>query len=150
MKRIIACDCQEYPYSPEVIYQVLADIPGYKDWWPWGITVKVIKKTSEGLDSKIEVWASGGWFRCKTTSLNPPNRVNIDYYAGVVSGESYWSIEALGNGMTKVGYTIDLEPYGVIPRMLSNIINISKLHSLQFKRVLSSLHRYLNLITDDK
>ncbi len=147
MRRIVASDYQEYPFSPELIYQVLSDISGYKKWWPWGIRVKVLKKTPEGLDSKIEVWASGGWFRCKTTSLNPTDSVSIQYYAGVVSGESYWSIEALGNGMTKVCYTIDLEPHGVMPRLLSNVINISKIHSLQFKRVFRSLHRHLNVIT---
>lgn len=144
MRRIIASDDYEYPFSQQLIYQVLADIPGYKNWWPRQFRVKLLEKTPNNLDSKIEVWASGGWFRCKTTSLNPPNRVGITYYQGVVVGDSFWSIEPLDNGMTKVSYSIDLEPHGIIPCLVSNFINISTIHSLQFKRVLRSLHRYLS------
>jgi ribosome-associated toxin RatA of RatAB toxin-antitoxin module len=146
MRRIKATDYREYPFSPELIYETLKDVSGYKNWWPKGVKVKVLEETLNGLDSKIEVWASGGWFRCKTTAFNPPNRVNIQYYAGVVKGESYWSIELLENGMTKVGYIIDLEPHGILPRLVSNVINISTIHSLQFKRVLRNLHIHLKSI----
>jgi ribosome-associated toxin RatA of RatAB toxin-antitoxin module len=148
MKRIAARDYQEYPFSAEAIYQVLADITGYKKWWPWGIKVKVLKETPEGLGSKIEVWVSGGWFRCETVSLKPNECVTVQYYEGVVVGDSYWTIEPLGNGKTRVGYIIDLEPHGLLFRTLANIIDISKVHSLQFKRVMKSLHRYLNSISD--
>lgn len=149
MRRIIASDDYEYPFSPQLIYQVLADIPGYKNWWPRQFRVKLLEKTPNNLDSKIEVWASGGWFRCKTTFLNPPNRVDINYYQGVVVGDSFWSIEPLDNGKTKVSYSIDLEPHGVLPRLISNFVNISTIHSLQFKRVLLSLHRYLNQLKEN-
>lgn len=150
MRRVIASDDYEYPFSPQLIYQVLADIPGYKKWWPRGVKVKVLEDKGNNLGSKIEVWASGGWFRCKTTCLNFPNRVDIQYYAGVVLGESNWSIKPLKNGMTKVSYTIDLEPHGALPRALSNVVNISTIHSLQFKRVLKSLDQYLNAFEMDQ
>lgn len=146
MRRIIASDFLDYPFAPEMIYAVLADIPGYKKWWPWGVRVKVLKRTSEGIGSKIEVWASGGWFRCETTSLKPNERVDMTYYTGVVQGESYWSIEARDNGRTRVYYTIDLEPKGLLFRMLSEIINISAIHSWQFKRVLKNLYKHLSLV----
>ena len=147
MRRIIASDFREYPFSPQLIYQVLSDVSGYKSWWPLGVKVKVLEKTANGLNSKIEVWASGGWFRCQTTALNPPNRVCIQYFAGVVCGESYWTIEPLANGLTKVGYSINLEPHGILPRLISNMVNISMIHSLQFKRVLRSLHQHLESLT---
>lgn len=149
MRRIIASDAYEYPFSPQLIYQVLADIPGYKNWWPRGVKVKVLEENENKLGSKIEVWASGGWFRCMTTSLNPPSSVDVLYYAGVVLGESKWTITPLENGMTKVTYSIDLEPNGVLPRAFSNVVNISTIHSLQFKRVLKSLDRYLNSLKEN-
>jgi ribosome-associated toxin RatA of RatAB toxin-antitoxin module len=144
MSHIIAKDYQEYPYSPEIIYNVLSDITAYKNWWPPIFHVKVLEKKPEGLNSKIRVWASGAWFRCNTTSLNPPSRVGITYYSGVVVGESYWDIEDLGNGKTKVTYSIDLEPNGAIPQLFARIINIAWVHSLQFKLVFKYLNRYLD------
>lgn len=136
-------DCRDYQYSPETIFKVLADAPGYAKWWPFDVKVKVLKQSLSGVDSKIEVWASGGWFRCKVTSLDAPYRVGIQYYDGVVSGNSDWRIETLSNGLTRVSYSIDLEPHGVVARVLSNVINFSTIHSVQFRRILRALDRYL-------
>lgn len=146
INRIQAKDYYEYPYSPQMIFQVLADLPGYKNWWPGEFRVRVLKKTEDYLHSKIEVWASGGWFRCETVSLAFPKRIDICYYQGVVRGDSWWNLEELENGRTKVSYSIDIEPNGRFMSLVARLINISVLHSFQFKRVLKRLHRHLDTL----
>ncbi|AGA69466.1 oligoketide cyclase/lipid transport protein [Desulfitobacterium dichloroeliminans LMG P-21439] len=144
MSRIQARDSYEYPYPPQKVYSILADIPGYKSWWPGEFRVRILEQTRDHLHAKIEVWASGGWFRCETTALNFPHRVDIRYYQGVVLGESWWDLEELANGNTKVSYSINLEPHGRVMGYVARIINISALHSFQFQRVLKRLHRHLD------
>ncbi|MEL1135226.1 SRPBCC family protein [Desulfitobacterium sp. THU1] len=144
MSRIQARDSYEYPYSLDMVYTILADIPGYKSWWPGEFRVRILEQTQDHLHAKIEVWASGGWFRCETTSLTSPHRIDIRYYQGVVVGESWWDLEGLPNGYTKVSYSINLEPRGRVMGCVARIINISALHSFQFRRVLKRLHRHLD------
>ncbi|ACL20958.1 hypothetical protein Dhaf_2935 [Desulfitobacterium hafniense DCB-2] len=106
--------------------------------------MRILEKSRDHLHAKIEVWASGGWFRCETISLSFPNRVDIRYYQGVVIGESWWDLEELENGGTKVSYSIALEPHGRVMGFVAKMINISTLHSFQFQRVLKRLHRHLD------
>lgn len=143
MQHLMAEDCQIYAYPPEKIYEVLSDIPGYAKWWPWGVRVKVIGQSSDRIGDKIEVWASGGWFRCTVDKLQPYKRVGIKYYAGVVLGETYWTITPLQDGKTKVCYSIDLKLNGLLPKLLGGVINFSRIHSFQFRRVLAQLENYL-------
>lgn len=143
MQHLSATDCKLYSSSPEKIYQVLSDLPGYVQWWPWGVRVKVLERSSNKIEDKIEVWASGGWFRCKVSSLEPNNRVGIEYYQGVVLGESYWTITPQQDGLTKVCYTINLKLNGIIPKLLGVLINFSRIHSFQFRRVLRCLDNFL-------
>jgi len=146
MTKICARDSYIYPYSPQEIYPLLANIPGYKEWWPGEFHVRILEKTEDYLHSKIEVWASGGWFRCETTALEFPKRIDIQYYQGVVVGNSWWDLEEVAGGHTKVSYCIDLKPNGRIMNVAAKIINISAFHSFQFKRVLKKLHSHLNTL----
>ncbi|XWX61461.1 SRPBCC family protein [Desulfitobacterium sp. AusDCA] len=143
MQHLSATDCKLYPYSYEKIYKVLSDLPGYAQWWPWGVKVKVLARNSNPMGEKIEVWASGGWFRCEICSLEPSKRVGIQYYQGVVLGETHWTITPQQDGQTKVCYTIDLELNGILPKFLGTFINFSRIHSFQFRRVLDSLDKRL-------
>lgn len=143
MQHLMATDCRVYSYPPEIIYEVLSDIPGYAKWWPWGVRVKVIEQSSDRIGDKIEVWASGGWFRCIVNALHPIGRVEIKYYAGVVLGETYWTITPQQDGRTKVCYAIDLELHSLLPKLMGVFINFSAIHSFQFRRVLESLDNYL-------
>lgn len=144
MQRLTASDCRVYPYPPEKVYDVLSYIPGYAKWWPWGVRVKVLEQSSNRIGDKIEVWASGGWFKCTVNSLEPLERIGIKYYAGVVLGETYWTITPQEDGKTKVCYTIDLELHGMLPKLMGVFINFSFIHSFQFRRVLTCLEQYLH------
>lgn len=143
MQHLAAKDCQVYAYSSDKIYEVLSDIPGYAKWWPWGVRVKVIEQSPDRVGDKIEVWASGGWFRCRVSALQPSKRVEINYYEGVVVGQTYWTITPLLDGRTKVCYAIDLDLNGLFPKLIGVVINFSTIHSFQFRRVLASLDNYL-------
>lgn len=150
MQHLSAKDCRVFSYPPEIIYDVLSNIPEYKKWWPRGVRVKVIEHGKDRIGDKIEVWASGGWFRCRVNALQPIEQIEIMYYAGVVLGKSYWTIIPQQDGMTKVCYTIDLELNGTFPKLIGVFINFSAIHSFQFRRVLACLDNYLRKTVQTK
>ncbi|HMV78159.1 MAG TPA: SRPBCC family protein [Leptospiraceae bacterium] len=143
MRRIIADDSAVFSFSPEKVYSAVSDMSTYEKWWGKKVKVKVLELSPQGVGSKVEVHAVGGWFRCEIISLKPFEEAGILYYDGVQKGKGIWSIEKLGAGKTKLSYSIDLEPNGFVPRFLSNFMNFSKLHSQAMKDLFSGLENFL-------
>ncbi len=143
MRRIIADDSSVFRYSPEKIYSTVSNMSTYEKWWGKKVKVKVLEITADGIGSKVEVRAVGGWFRCEIISLKPPEEIGILYYEGVQKGKGIWRIEKRGEKDTKLSYSIDLEPNGFFPRVLSNFLNFSKLHSKAMKDLFWGLENYL-------
>lgn len=144
MKRIISNDVYISRHSPEKLFAAVSDISTYHKWWGNKVKVKIIEKTENKIGSKVEVRASGGWFNCEILSMTPFTEVRTKYFAGVQKGEGVWKIEKLNENETKLSYSIDLEPNGIIPRFLSNFINFSKLHSSAMEDLFSGLEEYLS------
>jgi ribosome-associated toxin RatA of RatAB toxin-antitoxin module len=129
MRRIISVDSCVLNHNAEKVFDAISDVTVYKDWWSSNVKVKVIVETENRVGSKVEIRASGGWFRCEITSLIPPNEIRVKYYYGVQVGEGIWSIEKTGANESVVTYSIDLEPVGFMAKLLSNFMNLSKMHS---------------------
>ena len=146
MKKIISADSCRLNHSAESVFNAVADVMVYKNWWSNNVKVKVLESSSNFIGSRIEIRASGGWFRCEIVSVNKPYKVRVRYYAGVQIGEGIWTNEKTGDSDTKLTYSIKLEPFGFIPRFLSNFINFSKIHSKAMKEMFVSLDRYLSSI----
>ena len=143
MRRIISNDKYIYKHNAEKIFDAISDFRVYSLWWGKEVQVKLIQVTERKIGSQVEVKASGGWFRCELVSLKPFEEVRIKYYEGVQSGEGIWKINQLEDGKCELIYSIDLEPKGFIPRLLSDYINFSKIHSKAMLGLFEGLEKYL-------
>lgn len=145
MRRIKANDCAKLEGSVEKIFDIISDVRTYPNWWPTSVKVKVLEHKDDGLGSKIEVRAAGGWFRCTITSVDKPTKIGIQYYDGVQKGEGWWTITKIDENLVQVCYTIDLEPYGFVPRILSNFLDFSKIHSNLMKDIYKKIQYLLSM-----
>lgn len=144
MKRIISSDSCILKHSAEKVFDAVSDVTVYKDWWSSNVKIKVLNAKAERTGSRVEIRASGGWFRCEIVSVSKPDEVRIKYYEGVQLGEGIWKVEKTGENETMLTYDINLEPNGFMPRLLSNFINFSKIHSKAMKGMFAGLDRYLS------
>ena len=146
MKRIISSDSCKLNHSAEKVFDAVSDVTVYKDWWSSNVRIKVLNAKEGRVGSQVEIRASGGWFRCEVVSMNKPDEVRIKYYEGVQLGEGIWKVEKTGENETVLTYDINLEPNGFVPRLLSNFINFSKIHSKAMKGMFSNLDKYLSSV----
>lgn len=144
MKRIISYDTYKINQSPDKVFQAVADVTVYKYWWSKKVKVNVLESTEDYVGSKVEIYASGGWFRCEVVSVNKPFEIRIKYYEGVQLGEGIWIMDKTGENETALTYSINLKPNGFIPGLLSNFLNFSKIHSRAMKDMFHNLDNYLS------
>lgn len=144
MKRIVSKDTIILNHSAEKVFYAVADVTVYKDWWSRKVSVNVLESKESFTGSKVEVSASGGRFRCEIVSAVKHSEVRVKYYDGVQTGEGIWTIEEISDSKTRLTYSINLEPNGFIPRLLSNFMNFSGMHSKSMKEMFEGLERYLD------
>ncbi len=126
MKRIISSDTCKLNHSAEKVFNAVADVSVYKDWWSKKVKVDVLESNDNFIGSKVEIRASGGWFRCEVVSANKPVEVRIKYYEGVQLGEGIWTLEKMGENETVLTYSINLEPNGFMPRLPFQLLKLFK------------------------
>jgi ribosome-associated toxin RatA of RatAB toxin-antitoxin module len=144
MRRIISTDSCRINHSAEKVFYAVADVMVYKNWWNKRVKVEVLESNADFIGSKVEIRASGGWFRCEIVSVKKPFEVRVFYYAGVQKGEGIWTIIPAGDSGAVLTYSINLEPNGFMLRLLSNFLSFSKIHSNAMKEMFAGLDKYLS------
>lgn len=69
-------------------------------------------------------------------------RVATDYVEGAHRGAGVWTMERAEGG-TRLSYSVDLEPYGLLARLLSNFLDYRRLHSAGMREIFRNLESYL-------
>jgi len=144
MRRIISTDSCRINHSAKKVFYAVADVMVYKNWWSKKVKAEVLESNADFIGSKVEIRASGGWFRCEIVSVKKPFEVRVRYYAGVQKGEGIWTIIPAGDSGAVLTYSINLEPNGFMPRLLSNFLNFSKIHSNAMIEMFTGLDKYLS------
>ena len=143
MRRVIAEDAVVLPYSPQPVWNALADFASYWRWWPTSVKIHVRRATPELVGSQIEVRPFGGrGFVCEVVRVTPPTEMQLRYVAGFYRGTGVWTVSKQDDG-TRVSYRIDLEIVDRFLVVLSCFINIAALHSRLMRKVLSGLDDYI-------
>ena len=134
-RRIQAEDMVDVAGSPDAVFAVLWDVARYPDWWPAALRVRHIG------GGEVEVRPRASRFRCRLGDAEPPYWLTVQYVDGPQRGEGIWTLQALPHGATRVCYRIDLEPHGLIARLLSYAMDFAAIHSRQMRPVLAALAR---------
>ncbi|MCE1165054.1 MAG: SRPBCC family protein [Bacteroidetes bacterium] len=145
MRKIICRDFVRLDHETADIFNAVADVNTYKNWWGKKVKVKVLESKPGFIGSKIEIKSSGGKFYCEIVDVIPLRHVVVNYYKGVVRGKGIWIVDCVTDSGCALHYNIDLVPHGIIPRLLSNFMNFPAMHSRTMNGMFENLKLFLEV-----
>ena len=109
-------ETRHLPYTPEQLFDLVADVPSYKEFLPWVSAVRV-RSDSEtemvadlivGFSALRETFAS-------RVAKDRPHTINVDYVEGPLKYlHNNWTFRADGQGGTLVDFEVDFAFRSVI------------------------------------
>ena len=83
MTPIRATDELIVPFPKDKVWNVLADVASYPDWWPRAVGLSVLNAEPEIVGSSFELRPLGGRpFRSRIESIEAPNKLRMQYFGG--------------------------------------------------------------------
>ncbi len=99
------------PYTPEQLFDIVADIERYPDFLPWCVATRV--KAREGNVITADVVIGFKMFRERFTTrnvLDRPRRIDVTYHEGPFKYlNNHWLFEPVGEGSCDLDFYIDFE-----------------------------------------
>lgn len=104
----------ELAASPSEVYAVMADVDGYPEWQPDVKSATVLERDAEGRPARAVI-TQDAKVRTVEVSLryrhDPPHEMAWTLEKGDVKAmDGSWVLEDLGNGRTRVTYSLDVDP----------------------------------------
>ncbi|MEE8351440.1 MAG: type II toxin-antitoxin system RatA family toxin [Rhodospirillales bacterium] len=103
------------PYTPEQLFDMVADIEKYPDFLPWCVTTRIRERDGEkGQETLISDMVIGfKMLREKFGSkvvCNRPDRIDVSYFDGPFKYlTNHWIFEAHGDGQCEIDFFVDFE-----------------------------------------
>jgi coenzyme Q-binding protein COQ10 len=111
------------PYTPEQMYDLVADIEKYPEFLPWCLAARIRKR--EGNVVYADLIIGFKMIRERFTSrveLNPPDRINVAYSEGPFSYlNNHWIFSPTETGGCLIDFYVDFE---FRSKMLQKIIGV--------------------------
>ena len=102
-------ETKHLPYTPEQMFELVADVARYDEFLPWVVAVRV-RSSSEAetvADLVVGFSAFKERFTSRVTKLRP-ERIVVDYIEGPLKYlKNEWRFEAAEDGGTKVCFSVD-------------------------------------------
>lgn len=99
------------PYTPEQLFDIVADIERYPDFLPWCVATRV--KSREGNVITADVVIGFKMFRERFTTrdvLDRPRRIDVSYHDGPFKYlNNHWVFEPVGDASCDLDFYIDFE-----------------------------------------
>jgi coenzyme Q-binding protein COQ10 len=96
------------PYTPEQLFDLVADVKRYDEFLPWVTAVRV--RSSSETEMVADLIVGFGAFRERFTSRvlkQKPDRITVDYVEGPLKFlHNEWTFEPAEGG-TNLGFTVD-------------------------------------------
>ncbi|MFN7731162.1 MAG: type II toxin-antitoxin system RatA family toxin [Pirellula sp.] len=139
MTPILATDERMVSFPKEAIWSVLADVAAYPHWWPRTVGLRVLSVEPEIVGSSFELRPLGGRpFRCRIESIEPQNRIRMQYFGGFIEGHGDWTLEGVGSN-TRVQYKLNVLAAGKVVAWIGSLLPLNRIHSYQMRQVLRNL-----------
>jgi coenzyme Q-binding protein COQ10 len=111
------------PYTPEQVYDVVADVERYPEFLPWCKAVRITSR--EGDTFHADLVAAFKVFRERFTSrvhLVPKEQIDVDYINGPFKYlKNHWRFEPAPDGSCMVDFYVDFE---FRSRLLQSLIGL--------------------------
>ena len=102
-------ETRHLPYSPEQLFDMVADVARYDEFLPWVAAVRV--RSSSETETVADLMVGFNAFKERFTSRvvkRRPNRICVDYIEGPLKYlHNEWTFEAAPDGGTKVHFSVD-------------------------------------------
>ncbi|MCJ8189852.1 type II toxin-antitoxin system RatA family toxin [Sphingomicrobium aestuariivivum] len=102
-------ETRSLPYSPEQLFELVADVGRYDEFLPWVSAVRVRSESDEELVADLIVGFKA--FKERFTSRvkkERPDKITVDYVEGPLKFlHNEWTFEPDGQGGTKLGFCVD-------------------------------------------
>lgn len=99
------------PWSPEEMFDLVADVGRYPEFLPWVVAVRPRRK-----DADAQVWDMSVGFRSlretftSTVRLDRPRHIDVDYLSGPLKHlHNDWHFRPGENGGTRLEFSVDFE-----------------------------------------
>jgi coenzyme Q-binding protein COQ10 len=97
------------PYSPEQLFDLVADVARYDEFLPWVVAVRV--RSSSEKETMADLIVGFSAFKERFTSRvlkERPERITVDYIEGPLKFlHNEWRFEPAADGGTKVHFSVD-------------------------------------------
>ncbi len=112
------------PYTPEQMFDIVADIEHYPDFLPWCVATRV--RAHEGNVITADVVIGYKMFRERFTTrdvLDRPRRIDVTYHEGPFKYlNNHWLFEPVGESSCSVDFYIDFEFHSHLLQMAVGVL----------------------------
>lgn len=114
-------ETRHLPYTPEQLYELVADVAGYKEFLPWVAAVRVRSDSETEMVADMVVGFKG--LRENFTSLvhkKRPESIHVEYVEGPLKYlHNNWAFQPDGQGGTLVDFSVDFAFRSALFEMLA-------------------------------
>ena len=102
-------ETRHLPYTPEQLFDMVADVASYDEFLPWVVAVRV--RSSSEQETVADLVVGFNAFKERFTSRvvkEWPTRICVDYVEGPLKYlHNEWKFERAPDGGTNVGFSVD-------------------------------------------
>jgi coenzyme Q-binding protein COQ10 len=102
-------ETRHLPYTPEQLFDLVADVANYDEFLPWVVAVRIRSSSEEETVADLIVGFSA--FKERFTSRvvkERPTRICVDYVEGPLKYlHNEWTFDRAANGGTNVHFSVD-------------------------------------------
>jgi len=102
-------ETKHLPYSPEQLFDLVADVDRYDEFLPWVVAVRV--RSSSATETVADLVVGFNAFKERFTSRvvkERPNRILVDYVEGPLKYlHNEWRFEPKADGGTNLCFSVD-------------------------------------------
>jgi coenzyme Q-binding protein COQ10 len=102
-------ETRHLPYTPEQLFDMVADVASYDEFLPWVVAVRV--RSSSEKETIADLVVGFNAFKERFTSRvvkERPTRICVDYVEGPLKYlHNEWKFESASDGGTNVGFAVD-------------------------------------------
>ena len=114
------------PFTPEQLFDVVADIEKYPEFLPWCIATRIRRREGKVVHADMAIGFK--MFRERFTTrdvLDPPRRIDVSYHDGPFKYlNNHWIFEPHGDGHCELDFYIDFEFHSrIFQKMMGRVFN---------------------------
>lgn len=114
------------PFTPEQLFDVVADIEKYPEFLPWCIATRIRRREGKVVHADMAIGFK--MFRERFTTrdvLDPPRRIDVSYHDGPFKYlNNHWIFEPHGDGHCELDFYIDFEFHSrMFQKMMGMVFN---------------------------